>query len=438
MNTIYQHSEQLRSLLQKPGIRHRNFGDLASRNSVQIEKKGVNGAFWYREYEPTSIHLTVTGRCYARCQGCINAAITTPCEQSRAEKAPIADAEPGRDARAIVNLLREHPDQDGVVCFYGGEPLLAPEAIREVMAIVEKAEPVQTVRYMLYTNGDLLRKTVEKYPALIERLWLISVSIDGRQGQHDSIRVGTSLEKIHRGLAAVAHAYPQKNVLMWSTLREEQTLADCFAEFMELHGRGHAGQFFWHWVETEAPFADLESYARQYERDLTTVMEAYVASLQRGKVLPLVHINELILFALAGRARNSSACGVELSENYDLIDGKIHSCADLPPELAIGTIDREGNLAFQPHDLSDLVSYKDSLGCRQCGVHAYCGGRCPVQAHAGSAERLIQYCQLMRLHVGTVLAYLEPIVAALEKHGIEAQRLYDESAVFAQFTDVTP
>ncbi|MEJ2689067.1 MAG: 4Fe-4S cluster-binding domain-containing protein [Deltaproteobacteria bacterium] len=433
----YKNLERLQSLMSQRGIQHPLFGDLLLPSAVQIEKKGVNGAFWYREYAPTLIHLTITGRCYACCKGCINAAITTPCKQNRAEKAPIADAEPERDAKAIVNLLQEHSGDEGVVCFYGGEPLLAPQAIWAVMERISEAKPTQTVRYMLYTNGDLLQKTVAVHPDLIKRLWLISVSIDGRQQQHDRIRLGTSLEKIHRGLAAVA-TLPPRTVLMWSTLREEQSLADCFAEFLELYNRGQANQFFWHWVETEEPFADIERYALQYESDLKTVMEAYVHSLQKGVVLPLVHVNELVLFALSGRVRNSSACGVELSENYDLIDGKIHSCADLPPELAIGTIDREGSLSFLPHDLSGLVSYKNSLGCRSCGVHPYCGGRCPVQAHAGSAERLLQYCQLMRLHVGIVLSYLQQVVAAMELHGISAQRLYDESAVFAQFTDVTP
>jgi len=428
---------QLQALSGRPGMQHPFFGDLLLPHAVQIEKKGVNGAFWYQVYEPTSIHLTITGRCYARCKGCINAAITTPCSQSRAETALIADAEPARDARAIINLLREHPEKDGVVCFYGGEPLLAPEVICEVMDRIAAAAPAQKVRYMLYTNGDLLEKTVACCPDLIERLWLISVSIDGRQQQHDRIRLGTSLAKIHRGLAAVT-TLPPRTVLMWSTLREEQSLADCFAEFMELYDRGQARQFFWHWVETEEPFIDVESYARHYEANLKMIMARYVESLQKGVVLPLVHINELILFALSGRARNSSACGVELSENYDLIDGKIHSCSDLPPELAIGNIDREGGLSFLLHDLSHLVAYKDSLGCRSCGVHAYCGGRCPVQAHAGSAERLLQYCQLMRLHVGTVLSSLGEVVAAIERHGITSQQLYDESAIFAQFTDVTP
>jgi radical SAM protein with 4Fe4S-binding SPASM domain len=412
------------------------FGDLGRPDTVRINHPG--GCFSFVEYEPTSIHLTVTGRCYARCKGCINAAITTPCPAgSRAESAPVADTDPRRDSAAILNLLRQHPDREGVVCFYGGEPLLAPEAILEVMDRIEAAGPARPVRYMLYTNGDLLEKTAVRHPELIRRLWLLSVSIDGRSEQHERVRPGTSLARIRQGLAAVKSLDPG-TVLMWSTLREEQSLADCFAEFMALHERHEVRQFFWHWVETAEPFADFAAYAAGYDRDLTRIMDVYVERLRQGVILPLVHINELVLFALSGTARNSSGCGVELAGNYDLIDGLLHSCADLPPELAIGRIEADGTLRFTPHDLGSLVAYKEGLGCYRCGVHSYCGGRCPVQAHAGTAQRLAQYCRLMRLHVAIVLERLAEIAAAVGRHGLSAQHFYDGSAVYAQFTDVTP
>lgn len=415
---------------------HSRFGDLSRLDAVRINQS--SGHFPFVEYDPTSIHLTVTGRCYARCKGCINAAITTPCPAgSRAEAAPVADTDARRDSAAILNLLRQHPEKEGVVCFYGGEPLLAPTAILEVMDRIEAGNMSRPVRYMLYTNGDLLEKIAARHPELIRRLWLLSVSIDGRASQHDRVRLGTSLARIHQGLSAIKPLC-RGTVLMWSTLREEQSLADCFAEFMTLHARNEAGQFFWHWVETAEPFADFAGYAARYDRDLTRIMDVYVDRLQQGVILPLVHVNELVLFALSGVARNSSGCGVELAGNYDLIDGKIHSCADLPPELAIGSINDDGTLHFTPHDLLPLVAYKDGLGCYQCGVHSYCGGRCPVQAHAGTAERLTQYCRLMRLHVAIVLERLDEIAAAISQQGLAAQQFYDGSAVYAQFTDVTP
>jgi radical SAM protein with 4Fe4S-binding SPASM domain len=324
-----------------------------------------------------------------------------------------------------------------LVCLYGGEPLLKTDTIAQVHARLSEFDLPNQIRYMLYTNGDLLSDAVAKIPEIMVDIWLYTVSIDGREAQHNAIRCGTNLTRIHAGLTAL---YPLRKgiVLMWSTLREEQSLADCYAEFLLLYEQKLVDQFYYHWVETKEPFVDLHRYADQYATDLQRILDDYVRSLQKGKILPIVHINELLVYLLTGHERGGSACGVELAGNYDLIDGKIHSCADLPPELAIGTIDPAGRPQLNHHDLSFLVRYKDELHCYRCGVHAYCGGRCPVQALAGGRERMLQYCQLMRLHVGTVKDYLHKIITAMVKNGLSAQDLYDASGFFAQFTDVTP
>ncbi|MBW1991370.1 MAG: hypothetical protein JRI59_04510, partial [Deltaproteobacteria bacterium] len=154
-------------------------------------------------------------------------------------------------------------------------------------------------------------------------------------------------------------------------------------------------------------------------------------------VLSLIHVNELILYLLTGRSRGTTACGVELATNYDICDGRIHACADLPPELALADIAPDGSFHLQHPDLGHLVAYKEALGCCSCGVHAYCGGRCPVQAAAGP-ELLAQYCTLMRLHVQVVQNHFPEVLSLLKKHDISLQTLYNKSACLAQFTDVTP
>ena len=174
------------------------------------------------------------------------------------------------------------------------------------------------------------------------------------------------------------------------------------------------------------------------ENGLSAIMDVYMQWFGRRRILPITHVNELIVYLLAGKKRNASACGVEQAMNYDLIDGKIHSCADLPAELAIGRIEEDGTPVVNPDNLAFLVDYKKDLGCYDCGVHNYCGGRCPVQAFTSGYLRMVQYCQLMRLHVGIVKTYRDDIVAYLKKNDMDLQDIYDQSAFFAQFTDVTP
>jgi radical SAM protein with 4Fe4S-binding SPASM domain len=129
---------------------------------------------------------------------------------------------------------------------------------------------------------------------------------------------------------------------------------------------------------------------------------------------------------------------VEIARNSDILGGKIHACADLPPEWAVGTIAPDGTPSVREADLASLIDYKADLGCPVCGVHGYCGGRCPVQGVTAQARRLIEYCQLMRVHVGLTCDILPEVVAAVERGDLTLQNLYDESAFFAQFTDVTP
>ncbi|MCB2181771.1 MAG: 4Fe-4S cluster-binding domain-containing protein [Desulfobulbaceae bacterium] len=426
-----------KELQAQTGIIHPRFGDLASPMAVSLGRFCGDELQNFREQSHAYIHLSVTGRCNARCKGCINAASAKDFAANRSLASTINETVPSRDAACILHLLEETDKEDAVICFYGGEPLLAMDKILQVKEIINSATCSVPVRYMLYTNGTLLSSAARNHPDLLKDLWLTSISIDGRREQHEAVRPGTKLSMIHKGLSEFRKISKGK-ALMWSTLRESQSLADCFNEFLDLYDQNLMDLFFWHWVEIEEPYENFTDYCSRYEADLETVMVHYIAGLRNGHILPVIHVNELIVFALTGHERQSSGCGVELAENFDLIDGKIHSCADLPPEMAIGHIDSQGRPHIQNHDLMPLVTYKKALGCYQCGVHAYCGGRCPVQANMSSNERLLQYCRLMRLHVGVVLSRLDEIRNTMAEQGVTVQQLYDNAAFYAQFTDVTP
>ncbi len=418
-------------------IHHQTWGDLSSHNARVMHGRDRK-KFRYTGIFPLCIHISITGRCQARCRGCINITFNHADDgDSTRNNGLFKDTDPVRDARCIVNLINANADEIATICLYGGEPLLASDKMQALITCIDKAGLPNDVRYMLYTNGELLEKSIQSYPEMMRSIWLYSVSIDGTRAQHERIRRGTNLERIHAGLAALKNIR-QGQVLMWSTLREDQSLLDCFQEFTYLHDMGLVDQFFWHWVESSDPFEALVRYAAAYEKDLRQIMDVYVAKLRDNILLPITHINELVLYLLAGTKRKSTACGVELDRNYDILDGKIHSCADLPGQYAIGSVGADGTPIISEHDLSWLIHYKNDLECRKCGVHSYCGGRCPVQAVTGSMKRLRQYCQLMRLHVGVVADYIDEIVAALELHSITPQYIYDHSAFYVQFTDGTP
>ena len=427
--------QYLLHLRKSSGMVHPRFGDLLRPDAIYMDAVDLQRNECFKEDEDIIIHLTVTGRCYARCEGCINSAITFASNEPRNSTLAHLESDPERDAAIIIQLARHHPDCKVTLAFYGGEPFLSADKMEELRLILSKSEVKHRVRYMVYTNGELLVQALSRYPTLMSTMWLYSISIDGDEEQHRQVRPGTSLPLIISNLRKLRSDY-QGNVLFWSTIREQQSLLNWFNEFLRLYQEGLVNHFFWHWVDTREPFQDFPAYADRYGQELGEVLEKYVGRLLQGEVLPIAHLNELILYLITGKERGHTACGVELARNYDIMGSRVYACADLPPSLG-GFVEVDASDIAEP-DFGHLVEYKNWLGCSECGVRPYCGGRCPVQALCGSPERTLQICQLMRLHVGIVKERIGDISTALTRNGISLQDIYARSAYIARYTDVVP
>jgi uncharacterized protein len=416
---------------------HSRIGDLSRLDAVRMGENQPISADSFQEDGHLLIHLTVTGRCYARCEGCINSKVTMGYTDHRDAVVPFEETLPERDTALIQRLADRHPGRIITLCFYGGEPFLATAKMVKVWRSLRESSNSGRFKFLVYTSGERIEEAFSAYPEFMKDIWTYSVSIDGDEIQNDRIRVGTSLKNIVKNLNFLSSFF-KGHVLFWSTLRESQSLLNCFEEFMRLYGQKLVNHFFWHWSEDRDPIQDMDSFARRYGNELEKIMDVYVKELVEGKLLPLTHINELILYLLTKKERGHTACGVEIAENYDIVSGKVYPCADLPTDAAIGQLDSAGQLELEEYDLNSLVTYRNRLGCSKCGVYPYCGGRCPVQALVGSGKRTHQICQLMRLHVGIVKERLEDIHEALIEHDISLQDVYDRSAFLAKYTDVVP
>ena len=424
---------RLAELRDASGVVHARFGNLMRPDAVRMSHVPLRGD-GHEDVDDVIIHLTVTGRCNARCDGCINTALEMGCRE-RGEVVTEFECDPARDAHCIERVALACGDRPVTVALYGGEPLLELDRIEQLMQALDRSAVASRVRYMIYTNGQLLREALDSNPRLWQRVKLLSVSVDGEAEQHQRFRPGTDLATIESGLVRLRGVF-HGEVLFWSTLREGQSLRSCFDQFLDYHDRSLVGHFFWHWAESPEAYRNFPEYARRYGEDLESVVQTYVERLWQGRLLSIAHLNELVLYLMTGRVRGHSACAVELAENYDIVGGRLTACADLP--LSIGALPVSGTEQDSTPDLRFLVTYRGYLGCQGCGVHPYCGGRCPVQVLAGSPERTLQICQLMRLHVGIVQERMGDITEALKRMGLTARNLYDSSAYIARYTDVVP
>ena len=100
-------------------------------------------------------------------------------------------------AKAAIGLAindRQTPDQSLGIIFFGGEPLLRRDLIREIVWHTRelRASTGRHFHYKITTNGSLLDE--EFLTDETTRDIFVALSLDGVQPAHDAHRVGASGE----------------------------------------------------------------------------------------------------------------------------------------------------------------------------------------------------------------------------------------------------
>jgi len=385
---------------------------------------------------PIIFHLTVTGRCNARCEGCLNSLMYG----ERARFAKTWEEAPEASIKALDWLIQSTNGDSIFVAFYGGEPLLVFERVRLIAERLRKTHNNKKLGFILYTNGMLLNEALLKDNKFFEELDFLIVSIDGTKEQHNKFRKGTDLEKIEKNLEYLKSQCHTK-VIMWSTLREGMSLRDCVDEFFYLYQRGLVDFFFWHLIDTDEPLKDFETFRHNYLKDLIFLLERFIEAMEERKILPVLPLAELIYFLIKGIRRGQTGCGVEKLRNFDILAGKVLPCVDMGDGLVVVDFlngkSADPDLSKLQNKLLEVISYKEWLGCEHCEAEFFCGGRCPVLIKK-SPHRSIQYCILTRDLVSLTKDSLPQIEKTLKSSGFSEDALYYPYGYLNLLTDVVP
>lgn len=381
-------------------------------------------------------HIVITGKCQGKCKGCIN----TLLEKDRKKLLFSWEAEVYRESKVILELIKNFKFDNTIpiyIAFYGGEPLLESEKIFEIKKILKD---YHNFYYILYTNGLLLRNLIKFNFELLDFKFII-VSIDGTEKQHNKVRPGIDYRKIYYNLRYFKNKINNISIIMWSTLREEQSFKDCFEAFLQLYEEGLVDYFYWHFLDTQESFRNFGKFYENYKRDLEYLLQIYIQNLKKEKILPILPLNELIYFNIYQKRRTTTACKVELMKNFDIVSGKVVPCIDIPFNFYFAKINKKGVLKFKNSHLiqkffDTLLEYRHFLKCFDCEAYYYCGGRCPVQAMI-NLERAKNYCELTKLFVKEVKNLFESNRILISKL-ISIENFYERFVFPVYFTDVIP
>jgi putative peptide-modifying radical SAM enzyme len=311
-------------------------------------------------------HVILTSDCNLQCRYCFGESLED-FDEDFGDDIEV-DYDLPRKASFSVDALDGfcRKDPDCVLTFYGGEPLLGMETLREIM---DKVSPKY---YMIQTNGLLLDKLEPKYT---NRFHTILVSIDGQEALTDYYRGAGTFCKVINNLKLIKQNGFQGELIARVTVMEQTDIYkqirwllnnDEFS-FSSVHWQLNAG--FW---GNDYPRRKFEEWTKtSYNPGVRRLAQFWVDQMEQQGVLrlyPLLGIAESLLHCEKSCLMRCGAGWI----NYAIqTDGYIIPCPTMwgMKKYYLGNIADANPLA-----LSKL--FVEASPCVDCKILGVCGGRC--------------------------------------------------------------
>jgi putative peptide-modifying radical SAM enzyme len=365
-----------------------------------------------RERVRVHFYVTLTNNCNLKCRYCYGKS----CEDFGSDFRGLAVdySVPSSIAYDVEDLQRFlHRDRDPVLVFYGGEPLLRMDKLREIM------DQMKTCRFMIQTNGLLLGKLAPEY---VNRFETILVSVDGDEALTDYYRGKGTYRTVAKNVQRIRENGYGGEIIARMTIGEEteidrQVLA--LARNNELPVSSVHWQLdalFWRNDFPKRRFAEWSE--RNYNPRLRSLVRVWVEHMKsKGEVMrlyPLVGVTQSLLRHEPSRLR----CGAGWTMFNIQTDGNITPCPVMAGmrDFYLGNI-HETN----PQSLRDAIFV--SKPCMECDIYSLCGGRC-LYANATKLwgdEGFGQVCGTVRNMIDALFEVLPQISGLIDEGKIRLE-----------------
>jgi len=254
------------------------------------------------------------------------------------------------DIHALANLIKK--DENAVVAFYGGEPLLRPDMVKALISLL----PAK--KFVLQTNGFF----IEKIENVINKFDVILLSIDGRREITNFYRSPQCYEKVMHALNFLKEKRYRGDIIARMAVSRYTDIYEDVTHLLKFFPYVH-----WQLDVIWSPLWGVEEFERWAEKNYLPGIEKLIflwrKNLKKGKVLGIVPFLGILKRMIWGG--DGLHCGAGKDAIAIATDGKILACP----------IAGE----FEWNNIGDFNSFKKiEIGepCKSCDVYAICGGRC--------------------------------------------------------------
>jgi putative peptide-modifying radical SAM enzyme len=308
-------------------------------------------------------HLIMTGECNLQCKYCYGEAI-------KDTDSEFYDHDIDYNLPKTINYNIEDlknfctQDPECVLTFYGGEPLLCTEQIKEIM------NKVPAKHFMIQTNGLLLNQLESDY---VNRFHTILVSIDGDETATDYYRGKGTFKKVIGNLKQIKNNGFKGELIARMTVAEQTDICKQVTwlmnnnefTFNSIHWQLNAG--FWKDYDRRNFKTWLQ---KSYNPGIEKLCNHWIDKMEKDSTVPRLYPFLGIAESFLNGEKTLLRCGSGWTNYTIQTDGNIIPCPAMwgIKKHYVGNI-----LTSSPTKLKHI-----HLGepCSSCDILGICGGRC--------------------------------------------------------------
>jgi putative peptide-modifying radical SAM enzyme len=294
-------------------------------------------------------HVILTKECNLFCSYCGGGSDTPPMEIQYS----VAD---------LKSFLLQ--DSNPVIAFYGGEPLLRLNTLKDIMDAIPG-------RFVIQTNGLFLDRIEPQY---LTKLHSVLVSIDGTKEVTDKERGKGVYERVTHNSGLIRQRGFCGDLVARMTVVQGM---DIYENVRHLLGTGLFNHVHWQlsfsmfWEAGEDTEPGIVEWIAAYNSGISSLVDSWVDEMSRsgriGGIVPFIGLMNTLLSGKKSRLR----CGSGIDFFSVMPDGRISAC---PVSIDFGFSVIGSILKNTPNSLRDTVTIGEP--CSSCDIVDICGGRC--------------------------------------------------------------
>lgn len=301
-------------------------------------------------------HIILTERCNLRCKYCYEKSMKE--FENGLEKKWNYDENVPFDTEVPIEKLKNFLKSEDTLIFYGGEPLIKIDKIKEIIDNLN-------CEFAMQTNGILLNKLPINY---LNKIKKILISLDGTPERTNHNRGNGKYEIILKNIKEIREKGYKGEIVARMTL----SYPDIYEQALHLLNQPKIFNSI-HW-QIDAGFYKFDfdkekftNFAEEYNESVNKLLNYWIKEMERGKVLkiyPFLGIFDTLYY----NKKSLIQCGSGHSNFTINTSGKISACP------IINSVKN-----FYCGDISNkkiknlILNDKE---CEKCEFFKICGGRC--------------------------------------------------------------